>query len=119
MKALLVPACVALLVACGGGAPQPVPDLSEPEQESLCDEFVASICADPGFESFCTACVTTTGCGDAAAAGAITDECSPDQANGNEITDDDVRECADTRDFAVCATGGGCMFDALEAVCVN
>jgi hypothetical protein len=118
-RTTLVLVVALLLVACGGDdGDQPVPDLTTSAQEALCDDFVSSICDSPGFESFCTACVTSTGCADAASTGAITTECSPDPDNGiDEITVDMVRACADTAELAVCVMGGGCMFDALETTC--
>ncbi len=101
------------MTACGGGSSLsgPVVDLSTDDQESLCDDFVASICAKPDFASFCDACVTSTGCAMAATMGAIEAECAA------PYTAEMVQRCGDTGDSNTCLGGGGCMFDAIEEVC--
>src|SRR5262245_40627685 len=110
-----------LLVGCSAsdGGPNPtdhVASLPNGDQQRVCDDFVAAICSDPGFASFCTACATGAGCAMAVSANAIDTECAlaPDNT---PITVGMVDECASTGSFEVCTKGGGCMFDAIEAVC--
>jgi hypothetical protein len=105
-----------LSAACGGSSDTPVADLSVAAQESLCEDFVDSICDDPDFAGFCDDPCVATACPDAAADGAIAAQCDLGE-DGEPITDGDVTECGDTGDLAVCLNGGGCMFDAVEETC--
>jgi hypothetical protein len=118
MRTLLVLAILSA-VGCGGDgldASKPVAQLSPEQQEALCDDFVATICADPEFADFCTPCATTIACADAVAANDVGSECGT-APQGGPITVGMVESCADTADFEECVEGGGCMFDAVEAQC--
>ena len=121
MRTLLFLAIVSV-VGCGGGGgldgSKPVAQLSPQEQETLCDDFVATICADPEFADFCTPCATTIACADAVEANAVGSECGT-APQGGPITVEMVEACADSAatDVAECLAGGGCMFDAVEAQC--
>jgi len=95
---------------------QPVSGLSAVEQEALCDDFVASICASGEYEEFCTSCVMNSGCAAASSTRQIATSCAADGAD-EPITAGMVSECGDTGALEVCRRGGGCMFDALEAIC--
>ncbi len=112
-----------VVVGCGGGSggsgldsDTSVVDLSSGDQQTLCESFVDSICAKAEFASFCTECVTGTGCAMAVSGGKVDDECNLAPDNGS-ITVGMVDSCADSGDFGICSQGGGCMFDAVEAVC--
>lgn len=95
---------------------RPVAELSGSEQQELCDSFVSTICASGEYEEFCTSCVVTSGCAAAASTQRIATSC--DRAEDDQpITAGMVSECADTGALEVCRKGGGCMFDALEAIC--
>lgn len=105
---------VALLVGCGGSSPgsgEVVVDLAPSAQESLCEAFLDEICDDAVVGQFCDDPCIRDGCGAAVEAGAVTDECP------SPITVGDVNACASSADLEVCQEGGGCMFDALEAIC--
>ena len=95
---------------------RPVVELSGPEQQELCDSFVATICASGEYEEFCTACVMTSGCAAAASTRQIATSCAAGE-DDQPITTGMVSDCADTGALEVCRQGGGCMFDALEAIC--
>jgi hypothetical protein len=102
---------VTFLLACGND-PVAVEKLSTAEQTGLCERFFDDVCtaaAPDDFGGFCVPACRAS-CGDAAASGMITAECTG-------VTDAQVEECAEnaTRDLSVCLRGGGCMFDALEA----
>lgn len=112
MRTLMVG--VALILGCGGSGLDPdllVVDLTLSEQEDLCESFLDDICADPALGSFCDDPCIRTGCRAAAENGEVDNECPL------PITVGDVDDCAVTADPAVCQRGGGCLFDALEAVC--
>lgn len=95
---------------------QPVAELSAIEQEALCDNFVASICASGEYEEFCSTCVVGSGCAAATTTRQIASSCAND-GDDQPITAGMVSECGDTGTLEVCRRGGGCMFDALEAIC--
>jgi len=94
----------------------PVGDLSAPEQEQLCDSFVASICATGEYEEFCTPCVMMSGCAAASSTRQVANKCALNDAD-QPITAGMVEDCGSSGELAVCREGGGCMFDALEAIC--
>jgi hypothetical protein len=105
-----------LLTACsddGGGrgfsASAEVATLDPSQQQQLCEDFLDDICAGP-LASFCDDPCIVTSCATAATGGNITTEC-------DGYTAGMVDDCAEAGTFEVCAQGGGCMFDALEAVC--
>lgn len=109
------------LVACsggsgGGGSDTPVPELSSASQQALCERFLDDICAKPDFASFCEDPCHPTACAAAVENGHVAMQCMM-APNDGSITEAMVEECAETGSFAVCAEGGGCMFDALEAAC--
>lgn len=86
-----------------------VVDLTTSEQEALCEDFLDDICSGP-LGDFCDDPCIDTGCGPAAASGDIDAECAG-------ISVGMVDDCAASSSFEVCSAGGGCMFDALEALC--
>jgi hypothetical protein len=88
-----------------------VTDLTTPEQETLCEDFLDDICSGELAE-FCDDPCIDTGCGAAADMGDIDAEC-------DGITVGSVDDCAASSSFEICSAGGGCMFDALEALCSN
>ena len=87
-----------------------VEDLSTSSQISLCEQFLDDFCATPEGETFCDDPCIDTGCLPAAENGDIDDQCAG-------VFDDEVEDCGITGDFSLCASAGGCMIDALEAVC--
>lgn len=112
-----------ILVACGddgGGGPidgaTPVAELSSTEQQSLCERFLDVFCTHPDAASFCEDPCIASGCGTAVDGGHVATECMA-TPTGGVITGAMVDECAETGTFGVCAEGGGCMIDALEAAC--
>ncbi|HEY5935273.1 MAG TPA: hypothetical protein VIU61_11575 [Kofleriaceae bacterium] len=121
---------VGLLIVLLAGCPEavstvdparPVAELSGPEQQELCDSFVAAICPEVGgasgeYEEFCSSCVLTSGCAAASSTRKIATSCAVDE-DDRPITAGMVNECADSGALEVCRQGGGCMFDALEAIC--
>lgn len=103
---------VVLLTACDSrsfGSSDAVPDLATGQQESLCEDFLDDICSGP-LAAFCEDPCIDTGCRAAAENGQIDAECGG-------VTVGMVDDCAASATFEVCAAGGGCMFDALEAQC--
>jgi hypothetical protein len=114
MRTTFVLALVVVLIGgCGGDDDRQVSSLSAADQEAVCADFVVTICAQPQFADFCTACVTTTGCATAATSGAITTECGGDAMATVAM----VEACAEAGEITVCLEGGGCMFDAVEVAC--
>ena len=116
---------VGLLIVFLAGCPEagstvdparPVTELSGPEQQELCDSFVATICASGEYEEFCTSCVLSSGCAAASSTRKIATSCGLTE-DDQPITAGMVSDCADTGALEVCRQGGGCMFDALEAIC--
>lgn len=109
---------LALVVAigCGGGngldPDLAVVDLETDQQVDLCQRFIDDICGsgDPAFDSFCADDCNTSSCASAAADGQVDAECDTQTVG-------DVEDCAESADIEVCLRGGGCMFDAVEAVC--
>ncbi|MFN0251302.1 MAG: hypothetical protein ACKV2T_30785 [Kofleriaceae bacterium] len=86
-----------------------VRDLSTGEQETLCEDFLDDICAGELGE-FCDDPCIDSGCRPAAESGNIDTEC-------DGISVGMVDDCAASSSAEVCLAGGGCMFDALEALC--
>lgn len=101
----------AVAVAACGSDDRSVAELDPTEQTQVCRDFVSAICALDGFDDFCTACATGGACSTAAVSGAITRECQPAAATVSMVED-----CAEAADETVCGEGGGCMFDAIEAI---
>ena len=106
-----------VVIGCGGGEGGLDPDvkvanLETDEQVQLCQQFIDDICAsgDPAFDSFCADDCNTSSCQAAADAAAIDEECSVETVG-------EVEDCAEAADIDTCLQGGGCMFDAVEAVC--
>jgi hypothetical protein len=116
LRIWLVAACLA---ACGGDgdtSDAAVIDLETAEQRALCADFLATLCADPGpAAEFCAMCPAATVCAPAAE-GPIDVECAQTPA-GAAITVSMVEACAEANDLETCQMGGGCMIDAVEAVC--
>jgi hypothetical protein len=102
-----------VLSACGSdrsfSSSDPVPTLTTSEQVELCEDFLDDICSGP-LASFCDDPCINTGCAPAADMGSIDTEC-------DGVSVGMVDDCASAGTFEVCAAGGGCMFDALEAIC--
>lgn len=104
-----------VLAACNGddgsglSSSAEVPALATSDQQLLCEDFLDAICAGP-LASFCDDPCIRAGCAAAATNGHITTEC-------DGFTVGMVDDCADAGTYEVCAQGGGCMFDALEAQC--
>jgi len=106
-----------LLIGCGGGNDTtPVTELSDQSQQTLCENFLDDICANPDFEGFCDDPCIDTGCPTAVTEGHIDAECNLAE-DGGPITAQDVEDCGATGDLGTCLSGGGCMFDALEEAC--
>jgi hypothetical protein len=112
-------------IGCGGGGSSDafVDELSTNSQVALCTDFIDTICddpaRDPALDGFCTdPCINDdreangdlTSCVEATEALAIDGECA-------NIFVSEVEDCFITGDLDLCAEGGGCMFDAVEAVC--
>jgi len=87
-----------------------VPDLEPEDAIELCVEFVANLCGDANFESFCNPCVVNDLCTLQALVNTMNIECA-------EVTVGEVRDCAQGRTEPICLQGGGCMIDVGEALC--
>ena len=112
---------VVLVLGCGGGEGGSDPDIAVVElgnaaQVNLCEQFLDGICESPEFDDFCTDPCLSTSCQLAADDGHIVTQCDLGPDDG-PILVGDVEASAEAADFATCAQGGGCMFDALEAAC--
>lgn len=103
---------VYVLLGCGSGIDpnHRVTELSSTDQETLCEDFLDEVCSND-LGGFCNNACILGACAAAASSGSIDTEC----AGG--ITVAMVNECAATATLEVCQQGGGCMIDALEAVC--
>lgn len=117
-----LPLWLALVSACSSeDADQAVLDLSAAQQRDLCRNFVADFCAQglPDTEDFCAdSCISDAAtCGAAVEADRVRQLCAVN-AEREAVFRSDVAECGETADMDQCiSTGGGCMFDVLEAQC--
>lgn len=111
--------CLGFAIGCGGGGGSTdafVDELTTNSQVDLCDDFVTNLCAnstDPDVDGFCAdACVNDAQtCIDASEGLNIDAECEG-------VLVSDVEDCFDTGDLDICeAGGGGCIFDAIDAIC--
>ncbi|MBA3539206.1 MAG: hypothetical protein H0T79_06230 [Deltaproteobacteria bacterium] len=103
-----------VLVGCGGpdfDSNDRVVDLTSSDQQLLCEDFLDLFCAHPDARGLCDDPCIMTGCVAAVADGTIDAQCA------GSVTVGMVDDCATSGEFAVCVQGGGCMIDALEAVC--
>ena len=104
-------------IGCGGSSSTltEVGDLSTNSQVDLCNDFVDQICdvGNPDLDGFCgDPCVTDPNtCIEASESLAIDGEC-------DLVLVDEVEDCFITGDLDICDEGGGCMFDAIDSVCV-
>jgi hypothetical protein len=107
---------IAMAVGCGGGSgldpDLAVVDLETTDQVDLCQRFIDDVCSsgEPLVAEFCADDCKTSSCQSAADDGHIDEECSTQTVG-------DVEDCGESAEISVCARGGGCMFDAVEAAC--
>lgn len=110
MRRLLCGLCI--LLGCGDSIDpnDRVTELSRTEQKTLCQDFLDEVCTND-IGGFCSNTCILGACDTAASSGSIDTECA------GAITVAMVNDCAATAELPVCQQGGGCMIDALEAVC--
>jgi hypothetical protein len=99
-----------VLAACSAESDAFVEELSTSSQINLCENFLDDFCSTPAGVEFCEDPCINTGCGPAVENNDVDIQC-------DGIFESEVEDCGITGDFAVCAEGGGCMIDALEAAC--
>jgi hypothetical protein len=105
-----------VVFACGGGSDTvetDVLDLSNAEQEDLCEFYLDNVCADD--PTICDDPCIDTGCLAATENGDIDANCDV-ATDGGPITEEIVEDCA-VGDLDACDLGGDCILDALEDAC--
>jgi hypothetical protein len=110
MRILVCALCVLLGCSNSIDPDDRVTELSRTDQETLCQDFLDEVCTND-IGGFCNNACILGACAAAASSGSIDTECT------GGITVAMVNECAAAADLAICQQGGGCMIDALEAVC--
>ena len=98
------------IAACSAESDSYVEELSTSSQINLCENFLDDFCATSAGGAFCDDPCIDTGCQAATENGDVDAECSG-------IFASEVEDCGISGDFGICAEGGGCMIDALEAAC--
>ena len=97
--------------ACTASTDDFVDELSTNSQINLCENFLDDYCTTAEGAGFCDDPCIDTGCVAAVENGEVDLECA-------NVFVSEVEDCGFTGDAIDCpVAGGGCIIDALEAVC--